>query len=165
MHILQCTKFCSLPSSATPIAPPSHCYGCTNYSPHPSSISLTVMDSMGKIVTDAHLTMYSVLFPSLLSHTYYSSLSLLRMHKLHSPILYPSLLLLRMHNFLYFFQNLLFPTVMDNYTFPSFLQLLLLHTVTDAQITLLYLLIYVIFVGVIPPPPPKCEMSQLRMCG
>ena len=99
MHILQCTKFCSLPSSATPIAPPSHCYGCTNYSPHPSSISLTVMDSMGKIVTDAHLTMYSVLFPSLLSHTYYSSLSLLRMHKLHSPILYPSLLLLRMHNF------------------------------------------------------------------
>ena len=58
--------------------------------------------SVGDIVTDAHLTMYSVLFPSLFSHTYYSSLSLLRMHKLHSPILYLSLLLLRMHNFLFF---------------------------------------------------------------
>ena len=101
MHILQCTKFCSLPSSATPIAPPSHCYGCTNYSPHPSSISLTVMDSMGKIVTDAHLTMYSVLFPSLLSHTYYSSLSLLWMHKLHSPIFYLPPLVLQMHNFFF----------------------------------------------------------------
>ena len=54
--------------------------------------------SVGDIVTDAHLTMYSVLFPSLFSHTYYSSLSLLQMHKLHSPILYLSLLLLRMHN-------------------------------------------------------------------
>ena len=61
---------------------------------HPSSISLTVMDSMGKIVTDAHLTVYSVLFPFLLSHTYYSSLSLLRMHKLHFPILYPIMLYL-----------------------------------------------------------------------
>ena len=28
------------------------------------------MDSKGKIVTDAHITMYSVLFPSLFSHTY-----------------------------------------------------------------------------------------------
>ena len=137
MHILQCTKFCSLPSSATPIAPPSHCYGCTNYSPHPSSISLTVMDSMGKIVTDAHLTVYSVLFPFLLSHTYYSSLSLLRMHKLHSPIFYLPPLVLQMHNFFFLPESPL-PYC---YTYPSFLQLLLLHTVTDPQITLLYLLI------------------------
>ena len=40
--------------------------------------------SVGTIVTDAHLTMYSVLFPSLFSHIYYSSLSL--MQKLHSHI-------------------------------------------------------------------------------
>ena len=53
--------------------------------------------SVGDIVTDAHLTMYSVLFHSLFSvfsHTYYSSLSLLQMHKLHSLILHSSLSML-----------------------------------------------------------------------
>ena len=66
--------------------------------------------SVGKIVTDAQLTMYLVLLPStlltlrtsLFNHTYYFPLAV-KDAQMTLPILHPSLLLLRMHNLHFLF--------------------------------------------------------------
>ena len=130
-------------------------------------VRLCVRNILGKIVTDANLTIYSVLFPSLLSHTYYSSLSLLRMHKLHSPIFYPPPLVLQMHNFLFFFQNLLSPTVtLIHPSFSCFSSTLLQIHKLHFSISLLLIFVVVSCSRILSPlsNKRKQEVRQLNIC-
>ena len=87
MHILQCTQFCSLPSSATPITPPSHCYGCTNYTP-PSFIHLSYCYGCTTFFISSRISSSLLLWTITLFHPSFSCFSstLLQMHKLHFSI-------------------------------------------------------------------------------